>query len=190
MDFVEDYSQPHFYRFNQDSISLVNFAIGKLPEKVNSVADLCCGCGVIGLELSRNIEILKLSFYEIQQTYLPYLLRNINLFSLAKEHQIKVADAQLLNQYQKYDAILINPPYFHVKKSRPSKEIERRKARSYSEGFLEKILTYSIKSLNSGGSLFISFPKEGHLEKKLGSFNVRIDYRDIGKIRYYHLLKL
>ena len=47
-----DYAQPDYYRFSQDSLDLVKFALDNYSfRKQDQVIDICAGCGVVGMEL-------------------------------------------------------------------------------------------------------------------------------------------
>ena len=68
-----EYKQPSFYHFNEDSILLVKEAL-KLEEGIESVLDLCAGCGVIGVEYAiSNSKIKRLSFVELQKQFIKYI---------------------------------------------------------------------------------------------------------------------
>jgi tRNA1(Val) A37 N6-methylase TrmN6 len=55
----DDYSQPDYYRFNSDSITLVNYLL-KSMGPTESILDLGAGCGIIGIELARYLSPQKL----------------------------------------------------------------------------------------------------------------------------------
>lgn len=68
-----DYSQPDFYRFNEDSTKLVAFIQNHLKKTPQSIIDLGAGCGVIGIELKKLYHEAYLTLVEGQSEFLPYL---------------------------------------------------------------------------------------------------------------------
>jgi len=100
------YSKPS-YRYNSDSLFLTNFILQFNPK--NMLLDVGCGCGIIGILISKNADI-NLSQIEIQN----------NMYKLAKKnnrlHNIKsnLYNIDYLNFTDdiKYDFIISNPPFF------------------------------------------------------------------------------
>lgn len=128
---MTDYSQPDFYRFNEDSLKLVEWVSMKVS-KVSHLLDMGAGCGIIGIELANILKPDKLDLVEAQTDFYPHL--QINTKTQLK-HQIPVA---VVNESfgkwspeKKYDLITCNPPYYLPGRGEPSKDLRREVARSF-----------------------------------------------------------
>src|SRR5690606_16988297 len=74
-----DYSQPLFYRFNSDSLQLVNFILKKECQ-FKSILDLGAGCGIIGIELAKALGPKVVTLVEMQEDYSVHIETNLKLF--------------------------------------------------------------------------------------------------------------
>lgn len=147
------YSQPSFYKFSEDSTKLANLVI---KDSVHgSLLDICCGCGIIGIEIAQKCQIDKLSLVEIQQEYREHIEENLENFLVETEARIEISNFLELNFDQKFDSIVLNPPYFDRQKSRPSPDKNKEICRSYSNGEISKIVSKAIECLNLNGALYI-----------------------------------
>src|SRR4051812_43029170 len=109
---MNDYSQPDFYRFNEDSLKLVNWILEK---KLNAKAilDLGAGCGIIGIELANRMHADSLTMVELQADYKAHLEKNIDLILDKKIiPHISIQSFKKWTPNQLYDLIVCNPPYF------------------------------------------------------------------------------
>jgi tRNA1Val (adenine37-N6)-methyltransferase len=128
---MNDYSQPEFYRFNEDSILLVKF-IQDLDLSPLNILDLGAGCGVIGIELARSLMPSHLALVEAQSDYLPHLQKNIELFLPPKvSSQVIISSFGEFQSVSRYDLIVANPPYYLPGHGRPSPDSRRAIARSF-----------------------------------------------------------
>ncbi|OUR96326.1 hypothetical protein A9Q84_08195 [Halobacteriovorax marinus] len=152
---ILNYSQPDFYRFTSDSVELARFVnqfIG--GRKVESVLDLCCGCGVVGIEfesLNKNIE--KLTFLELQVDFREHILENTK--NLDCDFEIEICDFQSYKSAQQYDLILSNPPYFELGSGRIGPDKKRNLCRHFEIGIKEKLIKKVFELLNDGGQAFV-----------------------------------
>ena len=101
-----DYSQPPEYRFSLDSIFLAQrvadwlFLRQAQPEKI---ADLCAGCGVVGLELlfhlnrRDGLSPTLIDFFEIQDEYRPHFEKNKSGEKNSFELQKSLVDSLNIN---------------------------------------------------------------------------------------------
>ncbi len=126
-----DYSQPEFYRFNQDSIELVRWILRKVTT-ATSILDLGAGSGVIGLELSRTLLPECLTLLELQDEFEPHLLANVEAF-LPKccNHQILIQNFSSFAPTEKFELIVCNPPYYLPGRGELSSNPNRAQARSF-----------------------------------------------------------
>ena len=109
---MSDYLQPGFYRFNEDSLKLVNWLAARNPVCTH-LLDLGAGSGVIGIELCNRLNIHCLTLVEAQEDFIPAIEANI-------QQQLKVpAQVEFVHQSfgewkprEQYDLIVCNPPYY------------------------------------------------------------------------------
>lgn len=143
-----DYSQPHFYRFNSDSIQLVKFVIQETKSlKINKVLDIFSGCGVLGLEYAQMKNTVELvDFVELQKEFMVHLQQNITFFFPQNKGDVFMHSVFDYELNKEYDLLLANPPYFDINEGRKAQDLNRRVARSFCFGskdqFLEKLLSF------------------------------------------------
>jgi tRNA1(Val) A37 N6-methylase TrmN6 len=136
----DDYSQPQFYRFNSDSITLIDRIVQKRFQ-VGSIMDLGTGCGIIGLELVRRIKTEKLVLVELQREYLVHLEDNCRRFLPSEvEVSILITSFGELQLSQEFDLIVSNPPYYFPHSGVLSKDLNRARARAFLVDSLEILL--------------------------------------------------
>lgn len=128
---MSDYSQPEFYRFNQDSLELVKHVRSQVSQ-AEAILDLGAGCGVIGIELAQTLRPAHLCLLEVQTEYRPHLEENLQDFldvSIAQE--ITIASFSSFRSTRRYDLIVCNPPYYLPGHGQESTDDHRRVARSF-----------------------------------------------------------
>ena len=152
---MNDYHQPDFYRFNQDSIKLVNWVRAKLT-RAESILDLGAGSGVIGIELAKNLNATVLDLLEVQTEYLPFLERNISE-QLPVEIKSKIIQSSFgeWKPTKKYDLVVCNPPYYLPGRGEPSKDQRRNVSRSFVMDNWEILLKKMEDSIAPQGRAFI-----------------------------------
>jgi tRNA1Val (adenine37-N6)-methyltransferase len=127
----EDYSQPDFYRFNEDSIKLVKW-IQTTGLKPRRILDLGAGSGIIGIELARVLNPQELTLVELQGEFLPNLASNCqNFLPNSISHSIVISSFLDFTDPEKFDLIVCNPPYYLPGKGELSKNPNRAMARSF-----------------------------------------------------------
>lgn len=172
------YSQPAFYHFNEDSIHLVNYVIEDSikmllsKDKPLKILDLCCGCGVVGIELylkvsKEKVEIHKIDFLEINSSFEEHLLKNQQMFQNKKvNYQNYFCDLLKFEAEQKYDLIVSNPPYYSSRNFRPSQNHDRNIARTYEEGFMKNFLSFIANNLKpEGKAYFLGLSENSDIHK-------------------------
>lgn len=195
---MSDYSQPDFYRFNEDSIHLVNVAARFIVENdLNCfrILDIGCGCGVVGVELSLRVpKVNEVILLEKNQKFKIFIEKNLELFSVMNS---KIIIDELYNCndliQEKVDIIISNPPYYLESEGRISPNLDRRKCRHWSAE--EKVSFFkSIELFLKKNTLaFISFPDD---EEALNNFfkkqgiEIKLIKLDDREIKYYLLTNL
>ncbi len=155
-----DYVQPDFYRFNSDSLKLVELVFSKgRREHYDLVADFGSGCGILGIELSqKNLSFTKMDLIEYQSEFYSFMKENIALFG-------KGDIVPLIKNYyrvnKKYDLIVSNPPYFNPDHNRIGENEARNLCRF---GNMADFLELIQKSLKPGGEAFVLASREEKFE--------------------------
>ena len=161
------YSQPDFYRFSEDSIHISSWAAKKLgvlelsPDEFHG-ADFGCGCGIVGLEFLAKIEkSLKFDFFEVQKPFKEHFEKNVKIFSLLEEKQIRFFNLNLkslkVEEFKNnYDLILSNPPYFNVDENRMGASALRNNCRFFTNLSFEEWIEVIFYCLKVGGSTCFS----------------------------------
>ena len=97
------------YCFNSDSIFLYDFITRFSPK--GKVLDVGAGCGVVGLLVAKDFPKISLYGVEKQSRLAKYARKN------ARENGISYTlyekDYRELNENDRYDYIVSNPPFYH-----------------------------------------------------------------------------
>ncbi len=167
-----NYSQPAEYHFSHDSVFLAQFVfdwLKKNPQSIDSMADLCAGCGIIGMDLlihlfkNSNQLPTQIDFIEVQNIYTEYFnnnkfqvseiigqATNLNLILQNYEQLLSVSAAQA-----KYDLIVCNPPYFKVGQGKLSPSEFKNRCRFFIDSDFLNLIKFVKYSLVSKGSALI-----------------------------------
>ncbi len=172
-----DYKQPSFYRFNEDSIHLAKWALSQVGDmKLEIIADLCAGCGVVGLEfIQEYCKPLHLTFCEYQDDFIPFLKENIAFIKKGVEFQSEVRHGtyqSLGAPTRPFDLILCNPPYFMNGSGRQALDIRRQKCREQIDFSWDSFFKKCVSSLTSKGHLIFSHRQENEGEFWPASFQL------------------
>lgn len=149
-----DYVQPDFYRFNEDSLKLVEVVASNF-NGTTRVLDIGAGCGVIGIELAQRVRIDDLHLLELQNEFKPYLEENISRFIPEQKHSIVISPLSQYPSTFKYDLIVCNPPYYLPGKGEPNKNVNRGICRSFQVDSWNDLLNLFERSLTSTGSAWV-----------------------------------
>jgi len=144
METRHGYSQPEAYRFSHDSIELATRAASLIADRVGQakgirapeiqVLDLCAGCGVVGLELSRRLQAMLTAMFaagpqatvsifanEIQDEYEAHFMKNVawmrGQVQALGEVNWRLGSYETLLQPEfanRFDLVVSNPPYFDL----------------------------------------------------------------------------
>lgn len=175
------YSQPEEYRFSLDSVFLAQkIHAWILENKLNPkhIADLCAGCGVIGLELlfhiqqARGVAPEHIDFIEVQDQYIPHFEKNkqamLKLLGLGTSLNFHLQNyqSQLFDQKKSelYDLIVCNPPYFHLGHGKLSPSSFKNRCRYFIDSDFLSLLKWIKQSLLETGTAFLLI-RDVHLKK-------------------------
>lgn len=173
-----DYKQPDFYHFNDDSIFLAKYIGKHFSGKTDRLLDLCAGSGIIGIEVARELnKIERCSFIELQSEFIEFLKFNTAHFLPEKVIKIYHSDFRNLNIDEKFDLIVINPPYFIEGRGRVAADTQRQRCRYINKNGPTELIQFILKSLTLDGAGYILIPKgieEWEEVKKVFSNELRL----------------
>lgn len=146
-----------------DTEILVELALKCIEEeKFKKVCDVCCGSGIIGLSIAKIKEDIQVKCSDISSIAYEVTFENIKRLDL--KNRVEVVKSDLLNYFlnegEKFDVIVSNPPY--IKNDviptlmEDVKNYEPYEALSGGEDgldFYRNITSQSLKILNKGGFL-------------------------------------
>lgn len=208
-----NYSQPDFYHFSEDSIILSEIGhdiflnLFKSDKDEVIFVDGFSGSGVVGLEflfLLKNLKMIRgVEFIEKNKKMIGHCKLNVSKFKLGKPDYppISIRNEDFFDLgAESFNSgsllfFLLNPPFFISNPTRGSKNIDRRNARFFDEGFsilnvLLKIDELSVRFKTSGLVLFRvdQVPESfwGELPEKLK----RIKVSELEDLRFNKLTRL
>jgi tRNA1Val (adenine37-N6)-methyltransferase len=153
---MNEYSQPSFYRFNEDSIKLIDFVLERHNTAV-SILDMGTGSGIIGIELAKILKPKSLCLLEGQKEWLEYLRKNVATF-LGQNISVEIIIETFGNwePQKKFDLIVCNPPYFLPGHGEASTNQLRNNARSFViDDWSILIKKVDLTLLDSGRAYFV-----------------------------------
>jgi tRNA1Val (adenine37-N6)-methyltransferase len=167
---MTDYYQPDFYRFNEDSLSLVRFIL-KQSLKPSSLLDIGSGSGVIGIELARMLKPQELILLELQKDFIPFMEKNLDLF-LTDETRVEIVASSLgaWDSSRAVDLIVCNPPYYLPGHGQESDDQRRNFCRNFKQDGWEVLITKISQWLAPSGKAFIVLKNDPVLIKHCERF--------------------
>jgi tRNA1Val (adenine37-N6)-methyltransferase len=167
-----EYSQPLEYRFSLDSVFLAQRVADWLfrrQAQPQNIADLCAGCGVVGLELlfhlnrRDGLSPQSIDFIEIQNQYVDHFEKNkteikklfhsrTKLNFLIENYQNLIGHPECKNYY---DLIIGNPPYFLADQGKLSPSEFKNRCRFFLDSDFSHLIKYIGHSLAKAGSAFL-----------------------------------
>ena len=151
----EEYDQPDFYRFNEDSIRLVKWILEQ-DLKPENILDLGAGSGVIGIELARSLKPKGLTLLEVQKEFLSSLEINCRRFLHdITNYSIQIDSFLYFSPSCEYDLIVSNPPYYLPGRGEMAHHPNRAIARSFLIDSWSVLLNKILVSLSKRGRAFI-----------------------------------
>lgn len=190
----KDYSQPDFYRFNSDSIALIDWICGK-KTSCRKVLDLGAGCGIIGIELAQKIEMNKLTLVELQTDYEEHLKRNIQLY-LPQRIEVEILWTAFgdLNLTGPYDLIVCNPPYYLPGHGQKSKDERRMIARAFIRDSWWHLIQIVDRYLSEEGEAIFVLKNERiiieNILKELKVFKLSFKFHETRDLVFLEILRL
>lgn len=171
-----DYSQPEFYRFNEDSLKLVRW-IESHVKVAKDILDLGAGAGILGIELANFYSPETLTLLEMQEDFLIHLQDN-----LATQLKVKTNALVVMSSFgewkplRQYDLIVCNPPYFLPGHGHPSADKRKHISRTFVKDNWDILLDLIEKSLTPDGKAFMVLKKNDQVLKYLKNHKIHNDH--------------
>jgi tRNA1(Val) A37 N6-methylase TrmN6 len=187
-----DYSQPDFYRFNEDSLKLVSWVKQK-NSQASHLLDLGAGSGIIGIELANILQPKQLTLVEVQEDYESHL--RINVATQLNDNipaEIVLTSFGNWHPFISYDLIVCNPPYFLPGHGEASKDPRREKSRTFILDNWTLLLKAIEKSLSEDGRAFIVIKNNKTILKEIAKHQSRLrcDIYEQDSLAYLELTRL
>ncbi len=178
----DDYDQPEFYRFNEDSLKLVKWVLLRVSS-AETILDLGAGSGIIGIELSRVLLPSKLTLVEVQHEYSVHLDSNIKKFlPPCVSSDIRIQSFSSYQASDKFDVIVSNPPYYLPDNGELSSNPNRAIARSFIIDSWKILLQKISVSLTESGTCYVVLKQDSRLfdliKRESANFDLSIDRND------------
>lgn len=161
---MSDYLQPDFYRFNQDSLELVRFALERVAG-IDSILDLGAGSGVIGIELSIRLKPKILTLVECQEEFFPFLNANKQLIPIDTKPEIVLSRFGSYQPSRKYQLVVCNPPFYLPDRGEASANQHKHICRSFVLESWTELAQCIARSLALTGQCFVVIRKDKEIEK-------------------------
>lgn len=99
----------------QESEEVVEYCIHKIKEKFGdkkiSIADVCCGSGIMGISLCKNTNAIKAYFSDVSSDALVVTKKNIAAHNISADVYCGDALSPLIDNNVEVDVLISNPPY-------------------------------------------------------------------------------
>ncbi len=154
------------YRFSLDSVLVAHFL---RMRRGDSVLDLGCGCGIIGIILLfRGKDILShVTGIEVQALLLRLALENRELNGFEDTFSLVEGDIREIRRHfepESFSQVISNPPFYKPSEGRGSVHREVCIARHQVLADLRTVVEAAGYCLKSRGRLVMVFPSEGGAE--------------------------
>jgi tRNA1(Val) A37 N6-methylase TrmN6 len=145
------------YRYSQDSLQLVDFAIVK---KNDEVLDLGTGCGVMALVLAKRGLGKRIIGLEVQKELAELARRSVELNGFQEKIEIVEGDIRRVKSLfpaGSFDYVISNPPYIETKSGLISPGAEKAMARHEilcDMNDVVEAIKYILKPLKRGSCVY------------------------------------
>lgn len=178
------------YRFNVDAILLAAFAgsPGAAGAQPAHVVDLGAGCGIVGLLLARQWDMVRVTLVERQASLAALAERNVSHNGFAERVQVRCEDLRELGWSGHAGGptlAVCNPPFFCPQRGRTSPDPMIAQARHELAGSLTELVAAMGAGLARGDTLALihDVRRQLELEELLPEHGLEIDV-----LRYVHPL--
>jgi tRNA1Val (adenine37-N6)-methyltransferase len=145
-------------RFSVDALLLFDFVYMKRVEKI---ADLGAGSGIVGILLAKGYPDAKVTLFELQDNLVKLAEKNVLLNLLEDRIRVVRCDIRTLHNLRltphAYDLAVSNPPFRRLKSGRISIEDEKAIARHEIKLRLEELIATASHLLKAKGRFYIIY---------------------------------
>lgn len=146
------YQDTELYRFTSDSVLLTRFVSAKKNE---TVADLCAGCGIVGIHFYalNESKTASVDFFELQSGLYEACVKSVEENGLKNAlfpHNVRVQDISSEHN-GRYTLVLCNPPYAKVGSGASAATASSKLAKTEEAVTFAEIVTAAKKLLKFGG---------------------------------------
>jgi tRNA1Val (adenine37-N6)-methyltransferase len=146
------------YRFSIDAVLAAHFCT---PAPEDSILDLGCGCGVIGLILAYRYSQITITGIEIQHELV--LLARKNILENNMQSRITVIKGNFRNTPEltapeSFDLIISNPPFRKQGRGRVSPAVQRARARHEIDANLADLVSAAAFAVKNRGKIVLIYP--------------------------------
>lgn len=155
---IQLYQSKIGYRFSVDSLLLYKFVNLK---KVENIADLGAGSGIVGILLAKKYPDAHIALFEIQENLIKLAEKNVVLNRL--EDRVKVIRCDLREiatlsfETSSYDLVVSNPPFRKYRSGLINIEEEKAIARHEIKLSLHELINVSSSLLRAKGRLCLIY---------------------------------
>jgi tRNA1Val (adenine37-N6)-methyltransferase len=161
LDTIRDirlYQSKGGYRFSVDSLLLYDFVNLK---RVNSIADLGAGSGIVGILLAKKYPDAHVTLFEIQDNLIKLAEENVVQNCLEDRVEAIKCDLRILHAmpltHHIYDLVVSNPPFRQLKSGRLNIEGEKAIARHEIKMRLHELIDAASSLLRTKGRFCIIY---------------------------------
>jgi len=157
---IKIYQSRTGYRFSVDALLLYDFVN---LQKVNGIADLGSGSGIVGILLAKKYPDAEVALFEVQNNLAMLAEKNIVLNSLEDRVKVIKADIREIKNVGaspialSFDLVVSNPPFRILKSGRISTEEERAIARHEIKLKLHELVNAASYLLKAKGRFCIVY---------------------------------
>ncbi len=155
---IQLYQSKTGYRFSVDALLLFDFVHMKRVEKI---ADLGAGSGIVGILLAKGYPDAKVTLFELQDNLVKLAEKNVLLNLLEDRIRVVRCDIRTLHNLRltphAYDLAVSNPPFRRLKSGRISIEDEKAIARHEIKLRLEELIATASHLLKAKGRFYIIY---------------------------------
>ncbi len=180
MSLKDDYLQPDFYRFNEDSVNLAKFMTSHSSYKSGRVLEVGPGCGIITCELiaHSHLNFKDILFVEREVGFKESLESNMSRLKTPNNLNVQYFYEDFLSfRADGFSLIYFNPPYFFTTESRPSPDIRKEGCRRMAREDFISWLKHVHSLLNTGGEFFFCHRLNDWTAKAFGFTEVEVEER-------------
>lgn len=157
------------YYFNDFFIDKINKIIKK--NKYKSMLDMCCGSGVIGLSVHKDMNLKKLTLSDIDSSISNSIKISLksNNFNSTKVKFLTSDGFKKFRKKDRYDLIVLNPPFVDLKINSHHHLNGHDPGFEFTKSFFENVSNF----LNKRGVILYIKPRQVFHKKVISNYHVK-----------------